>query len=394
VRGIEKSRKARRVRAAALIVLLGLSGCAGTGRVIEEQPTPRQPQPEAASPEREPGYQIATWPGFRRAACSLTFDDGTLDQYLLGFPELETRGIKATFFLIAGLRNRGVWLDSGTPRLLFSWQQARQLAAAGHEIGSHGHNHVDLTLAGTEVEQELSASLALLSGEIPSLSVPGGVSLSWSYWRHDENSRRLARVYYLAARGGGVTASGRINDSTPLDFYGIGALGLIPADEAVLWRRRAAEALTAGGWLVVTFHGLDDGNIPREALGWEPLPLPRFRAVLDYLLEEGDYWLAPFGEVVRYIRQREGAVLRSAGRRPGGLLLVLEDGLDDRIYDRSLTLAVQLPPGWEEAAVYQHGRPLTMWRDDDDRLCFQALPDGTLILVQKRKTLRSERSVH
>jgi peptidoglycan/xylan/chitin deacetylase (PgdA/CDA1 family) len=394
VRGIEKREKARRLGSAALMVLLLLAGCAGTGRVAEEPKTHRKPSPEDAPPEREPGYQLATWPGFRRAACSLTFDDGTLDQYLLGFPELEERGIRATFFLIAGLRDQGVWLDSGTPRLLFSWQQARQLAAAGHEIGSHGHTHVDLTLEGAAVEKELAASLELLMERIPSLPGPGGLSLSWSYWRHDENSRRLARAYYLAARGGGVTAGGRINDSTPLDFYGIGALGLRPADEVEIWRRRSAEALATDGWLVVTFHGLDDGRVPRESLGWEPLPLSRFRAVLDYLLEERDYWLAPFGEVVRYIRQREQAVLKQAGRRPGALLFVLDDGLDDRIYDCSLTLAVQLPPGWEEAAVYQHGRPLTMWRDDDDRLCFQALPDGALILVQKRKSLRSGKSVH
>jgi peptidoglycan/xylan/chitin deacetylase (PgdA/CDA1 family) len=358
------------------------------------QAAPRYPQP-GSPPARGPdwNYRIATWSGFHSAACSLTFDDGTLDQFLLAFPEMEKRHIRATFFLIAGPRRRGVWQDSGTPRLLFSWEQARQLAAAGHEIGSHGHTHADMTAPSAEVEQELAASLDALSAQIPSLYSPGGVSLSWSYWRHDDLSRQLARAYYLAARGGGVISSRQLNDSAPLDFYQIRALGLRPADETRMWRRGAEQQLASGGWLVVTFHGLDDGRIPQQARGWEPLPLARFSAVLDYLQGQ-DYWLAPFGQVVRYIRERQQAVLSLKHRRAGSVLFVLEDGLDDRIYDCRLTVALALPQGWDRAAVYQHGRPLNSWRDDEGRLCFEALPDGSLLLVQERNQLRSGRSAH
>jgi peptidoglycan/xylan/chitin deacetylase (PgdA/CDA1 family) len=381
--------------ACLLLPALILIGCAGTGgRGGPGRAELRNPPP--AAPQLRVGdwsYRLATWPRFQQAACSLTFDDGTLDQYLLAFPELEKRGIKGTFFLISGLREQGVWMDSGTSRLLFSWDQARQLAAAGHEIGSHGHKHADLTATGAAVERELAASLQVLSAEIPSLSVPGGVSLSWSYWRHDKRSRRLARAYYLAARGGGGITAHQLNGSTPLDFYGVGALGLRPGDETEIWRQRAEQALTEGGWLVATFHGLDDGRIPPEARGWEPLPLGRFLAVLDYL-QDRDYWLASFGDVVRYIQQRQRAELRLKQRCAGGVLLVLEDFLDERIYDRSLTVSLSLPSGWDQAAVYQHGRQLESWRDGAGRLCFEAMPDGSLILVQERNPLRSGRSVH
>jgi peptidoglycan/xylan/chitin deacetylase (PgdA/CDA1 family) len=375
-------RRSDGLAAAALLALL--AGCAGISREVEKPGA-------TVAQEQDWSYRIAAWPDFRRAACSLTFDDGTLDQYLLAFPELEARRIRATFFLIAGLREQGVWLDSGTPRLLFSWGAARRLAAAGHEIGSHGHTHADLTAAGADPELELAASLALLGAQIPSLDVPGTVSLSWSYWRHDESSRRLARAYYLAARGGGGLAGRQLNSSTPPDFYSVGALGLRPADDAGTWRNRAEQVLAEGGWLVAAFHGLDDGRIPARARGWEPLPLASFQGVLDYL-QSRDYWLAPFGEVVRYIRERRQAVLRVKQKRPGRALLVLEDGLEDSIYDLRVTVALRLPPGWEQAAVYRQGRELEVWRDEAGRLCFRTPPDGSLLLVEN--LLRSGRSAH
>lgn len=43
---------------------------------------------------------IAPYYGGRQAALSLTFDDGLLDQYTLAFPQLKSRGLKATFAII------------------------------------------------------------------------------------------------------------------------------------------------------------------------------------------------------------------------------------------------------------------------------------------------------
>ena len=40
---------------------------------------------------------VATWYLFKQAAGSVTFDDGTYDQYAVAFPELEKLGIKGTF---------------------------------------------------------------------------------------------------------------------------------------------------------------------------------------------------------------------------------------------------------------------------------------------------------
>jgi peptidoglycan/xylan/chitin deacetylase (PgdA/CDA1 family) len=77
----------------------------------------------------------------------ITFDD--CPQGLLEFavPELERRGWKATFFAVAGkVGGYNDWDASpGAPRVpLMRWEDLRELAALGHEIGAHGFSHVSL----------------------------------------------------------------------------------------------------------------------------------------------------------------------------------------------------------------------------------------------------------
>src|SRR6056297_1570399 len=89
-------------------------------------------------------YRLTPWYEGRRAACSLTFDDGTVDQYQVAFPLLRERDMRGSFYILTGFRDLGVWKDGMIKRRLFSWEAARKIAAAGNEIGSHGVTHRDL----------------------------------------------------------------------------------------------------------------------------------------------------------------------------------------------------------------------------------------------------------
>jgi peptidoglycan/xylan/chitin deacetylase (PgdA/CDA1 family) len=57
--------------------------------------------PPGSSPA---GHTITTWPKNRKGAVSLTFDDGDPSNYTAGVPELEARGMKASFYIITRLR--------------------------------------------------------------------------------------------------------------------------------------------------------------------------------------------------------------------------------------------------------------------------------------------------
>jgi peptidoglycan/xylan/chitin deacetylase (PgdA/CDA1 family) len=67
----------------------------------------------------------------------LTFDDGYEDNYASALPVLRASGFPATFFVITR------FVDDGRPGYM-TWDQLREMAAAGMEIGSHALDHPDL----------------------------------------------------------------------------------------------------------------------------------------------------------------------------------------------------------------------------------------------------------
>jgi peptidoglycan/xylan/chitin deacetylase (PgdA/CDA1 family) len=105
------------------------------------------------------------------AAPQISFDDGHYSNYENAFPLLEKFGVKATFFLLAG--------NIGSNKDYLSWEQAREISAAGHRVASHGWSHQMLTLCdASELDEELRDSKKEIENrlgiEVDSISAPGG----------------------------------------------------------------------------------------------------------------------------------------------------------------------------------------------------------------------------
>src|SRR5436190_3380797 len=117
----------------------------------------------------------------------LTFDDGFEDFYSVVAPQLRQRGLPATVFVITD-RAFGRFVPNGETFL--DWEQIRELAAAGIEIGSHSCSHVPLSeMSREEVTRELAESRALLEsnlGYAPS-------SLSYPFGQTSDSISRLAQ---------------------------------------------------------------------------------------------------------------------------------------------------------------------------------------------------------
>ena len=79
----------------------------------------------AATPRAQESFQ---WPDGKRAAVSLSFDDGRLSQIDAGLALLKKLGLKVTFFVTPG----------AVQRRLDGWKQA---VAEGHEIANHSLTH-------------------------------------------------------------------------------------------------------------------------------------------------------------------------------------------------------------------------------------------------------------
>lgn len=101
----------------------------------------------------------------------VTFDDGYKDNFLYAAPILERYDIPATFFITSGFidTDRVFPWDGETnvKHLLMTWDEVRELARMGFEIGAHTINHVNLGTAPIETaEKELFGCKEKIEWEI------------------------------------------------------------------------------------------------------------------------------------------------------------------------------------------------------------------------------------
>ncbi|MFF8637590.1 polysaccharide deacetylase family protein [Streptomyces pilosus] len=73
----------------------------------------------------------------------VTFDDGYEGVHRHALPVLAAHGFPATVFVTTGWL-RGPHDNGGAPDTMLDWDQVRELAGAGVEIGGHSHTHPQL----------------------------------------------------------------------------------------------------------------------------------------------------------------------------------------------------------------------------------------------------------
>jgi len=71
--------------------------------------------------------EICNWDGDKKAAIVLTFDDWSPGQYPIATPELQSRNITATFFIVV--------------RNVSNWKNVQTVVSNGNEVGNHTYSH-------------------------------------------------------------------------------------------------------------------------------------------------------------------------------------------------------------------------------------------------------------
>jgi peptidoglycan/xylan/chitin deacetylase (PgdA/CDA1 family) len=129
----------------------------------------------------------------------LTFDDGSISDFEVGFPGLRDRGIKATFFVT--VENIGL---SGYTTIT----HLREMAEADMEIGSHGLTHQYLiTMTRNEASREIRESkdrLEQAAGtKVFSFAPVGGHYRRWmEQFAHEAGYRAFATMIPGRTNGG------------------------------------------------------------------------------------------------------------------------------------------------------------------------------------------------
>lgn len=318
-------------------------------------------------------YEVGTWRGFRSAAVSYTFDDNTPNQYSVAVPMFNAMGFRLTLFTVT------TWLPGG------SWAPIQNAASFGHEIASHTVSHPDVSgLSDAQQTVEVQNSHDAINANITGQDC---VTLAYPYCV--PGKRSIISQYYIAAR----TCSGQLVPSTPSDFLSIssficGSLGTVKTAQD--FNTKADSAAAANAWCVYLIHAIDGDS------GYSPLSSTTLHAGLNYLAANPDtFWVDTFGNVVRYIKERNDVSVMETASGADSITLAVTDTLDDSIYDFPVSLRRPLPMNWAAAAATQDGAPVDAQIVNvggTDYVMFYVVPDGgevVLSRVYRQSVIRS-----
>lgn len=304
-------------------------------------------------------HEITPWHGNQKGALSITFDDGSTSQYKFAFPALEQRGMKGTFFVATG------WA---------TWPWWNEVALAGHEIGAHTVTHPHLTdVSQAEAESQMATSQAAINANVTSQRC---VTLAYPYGAVNGAVEAIAKKYFISAR----TVNGDPNDATTnlyrenaydVAFYSMSQM-LAVTDQA------AAE----GKWLIPLFHSFDLAEYPYGA--WTST---MFLSYLDYLkTQRTDLWIAPYGSVIKYLRERGTATLTVLSQTEDVIELGLTDKMDDFLFDQPLTIRSEVPPNWTKVTMQQGSTSIELTPVADQGVSviyYDVVPDQGVVTLSR-----------
>jgi oligosaccharide reducing-end xylanase len=309
-----------------------------------------------------PPYAVGTWQGFRDAAVCFTFDDGYQSQIKIAVPMFDKYGFKMTMFIII------YWSPT--------WAALQKAASNGHEIASHTYSHLALSSL-NDARQTFEYKK---SQEEINTHIKGQKCLTMSYPFCDAGKESICRKYYIAARG----CSGKIELSTPSNIMNIssitcGTLGNVKTTKDFC--DKADSATASKGLVVFLIHNIDSVE------GYSPVTKDNLQGALDYMkLNQNKFWVSTFGNIVRYIKERNSVSVHELAVKDSIISFQLTDALDNTIYNYPVTMRRQLPADWPSAIVSQKGKAInsrTVVIDSTKYIMFDVVPNNGDILIIK-----------
>ena len=302
---------------------------------------------------------IAPFYGDRKAALTLTFDDGLQEHYTHVFPELKKRNMHATFAVI-GSKVGGVMRSKqdrqngtdGTPCM--TWDMLREMAADGQEIASHGWEHKALTrLNREELQREVNLNDSAIEAHT------GIKPMTFVYPGNSKNDETIA--FCEKGRVGSRLFQMSFGSKRSLPF-------LYAYVDSLIAQKK---------WGITMTHGITQGydHFNNPQLLWH---------FMDYLqMKQSELWVATLRDVTAYVKERDNTQLK-VKKRNFGFEINIKTTVEKRLFNHPLTLIVNT----HVESATQDGKELKLAHKGDKTL-IDINPHGGRILVNSEHTLHN-----
>ncbi|HTE01272.1 MAG TPA: polysaccharide deacetylase family protein [Mucilaginibacter sp.] len=236
------------------------------------------------------------WPGHKKAAIVLTYDDGLTSQLNVAVPQLDSAKLKATFFLTGDINSQTI------PK----W---RALSKRGFELANHTIYHPCTSRSDNPVASDNYTIYAILQeiGIMNSFlyAVDGKTTRTYAYpctettvggKSYVDSLRKYGLVKY--ARIGGDTDDAVITDFKHLDPLQVPSYGLDDNTTGAQLIAFVKQVQQSGGMGIVMFHGIGGDYITTSA--------EAHRKLLQYLSEnKKDIWVPTFQQAMDHVMQTQ-----------------------------------------------------------------------------------------
>ncbi|MFH0757675.1 MAG: polysaccharide deacetylase family protein [Bacteroidota bacterium] len=353
--------------------------------------------------ETEAQMEVQKWHNGRQAALSLTYDDGTKSHYTDLRPILNKYNLKGTFYL-----NTSLLSDHAIENAFSgSWEEFKIMADEGHEMGSHGVNHPDLTtlptgdsLTENTIAYELWESKKVIEEKI----AEGYHCLTHAYPFCTNNTvvREFVARYYESAR-----TCGSMNNNASPNYLALNS-GIYdwPAvrnsffDDFKLlnsfFKTVESTIIRQGNWGILLSHEVIPFVEVKESGTWEPTSCEWMIEASKWLVNkanEGKLWIGTVADVTRYAKERDAFYYTLLSEMEDTITYYVSDSLDNSVFDFPLSVDIEVPSTWKMVQVVQKNNVQNDYATDDanpvikaqvfpfeDTISLFKLPDNQLLV--------------
>lgn len=307
---------------------------------------------------------VCNWDNDRKAAIALTFDDWSPGHSAIVVPELASRDLNATFFVMNQTAS-------------YSWSQINVAAANGNEISNHTKTHPHLKdKTAAELKDEIRGMKTLIDQHY----TQNGITFAYPFGEYNQTVLDSVKAAgHIGARGVQSPTNYSYNFAANGDaYYKIATYAMGPSVTSTLFNTQVQNVINGGGLLTFLYHSVDNASNSYGDNWYAQVKQADLQTQFDKLVSvKNTVWVTTFAQAIKYHKEKNCATLTET-QAPNGTTwkLNLTDTLSNNaLYNQPLSIKIK-KNGVNYLSVIQDGVAIRIDQDRNDSIMFRVIPDG------------------